>query len=126
MRAQACETFSHCPGLMQEGGDEGEQVGDDAHTRFQAYCSEMASTAAWGGQLELNALAQASGHLKTQRALHGADNSILTAPLATFRQVCFCMPHAVAFMMVLLGAGAAAADPGVCGGSGSSGDGRQH
>ena len=44
----------------QDGGDEAGQseVGDDTKARFEAYCMEMASTAAWGSQLELGALAQ--------------------------------------------------------------------
>lgn len=33
--------------------------GDDVHEQFQRYCDSMASSAVWGGQAELGALAHA-------------------------------------------------------------------
>lgn len=44
--------------LYDPQDEEGEDKGDDAHERFQGYCSRMLEAAAWGSQLELGALAQ--------------------------------------------------------------------
>lgn len=36
---------------------------DDTHAHFQQYCDDVEKTAAWGGQLELTALAHAMQRL---------------------------------------------------------------
>ena len=43
--------------LLQEDGEEDSEA--DTAARFEAYCREVEETAAWGGQIELQALAQA-------------------------------------------------------------------